>query len=402
MLLVLAFAIANANAQNRERLENQRKKLIKEIRATSQKLKTTQKNKETTLLRYTTLQTQILKRQELLQTLRKEVELTTNSIERANFVIEALTDDVARLKEEYSEMVRLAYRQKLNGSPLLFIFSSSSFNEAFRRWQYLKQYDEYRQRQAQLIVDTQNTLSSKANSLEERKIEKQKLLESEERQTELLALELNIKEELLQKLKKDESRLADALNKKQVAHAKLNNTIEAIIRKEMEKRRKAERNNAVSATNDAPSNKNKKTAPGVLTKGFLQNKGQLPWPVAKGTITSYFGKQPHPSIKTIMIANNGIDIQTAANAEVTSVHKGKVVGTQFIPGYDYMIIIQHGSYYTVYSHLAEVFLSKGESVKKGQSIGKAALKSNTNKSQVHFEIWKEKTRLNPTDWIVKK
>ena len=139
-----------------------------------------------------------------------------------------------------------------------------------------------------------------------------------------------------------------------------------------------------------------------MTKGFLQNKGRLPWPVKDGVITSFFGKQAHPTIKTIEITNNGIDIQTDANAEIRAIHEGKVVGRQFIPGYEYMVILQHGNYYTVYSHLDEVFVDKGEPVKSKQVIGKVSTNAATGAAEVHFEIWKEKERLDPTDWVKKR
>jgi len=209
------------------------------------------------------------------------------------------------------------------------------------------------------------------------------------------------KDKLLAKLQGDESRLAQDLKKKESAHKRLNNVIEKIIREEMEKRRKEERDIANAGKSSGDKSTNLKAAPNALTKGFLQNKGRLPWPVQKGIISRYFGKQAHPTIKTIQITNNGIDIQTDANAEVRAVHGGKVAGTQFIPGYDYMIILQHGNYYTVYSNLEEVFVQKGETVKSKQTIGKVSKNAQTNTSEVHFEIWKEKTRLNPTDWVRK-
>ena len=395
-ILIIAFP---ASAQKREKLESQRKKLIQEIKVTTNLLQKTKKTKEATLERFLTLKKQIEKRQELIQTLNEEINFTTQSINRSVDVVGFLEDDVARLKEEYSEMLRMAYRQKLNKSHLLFIFSSGSFNEAFRRWQYLKQYDKYRQKQAKLILETQNTLNSKVVSLEERKAEKQELLESEERQAALLRIERVAKDELLAKLQGDESRLTGDLRAKEKAREKLNVAIENIIRDEMARRRREERKNATASTSNSKKSAEGKVAESAVTKGFLQLKGRLPWPVSDGVITSYFGKQAHPTIKTIEITNNGIDIQTDANAEVRAIHKGKVIGKQFIPGHDYMVILQHGNYYTVYSHLEEVFVQKGETLKGRQVIGKASTDAATGNAEVHFEVWKEKNRLDPTHWV---
>jgi septal ring factor EnvC (AmiA/AmiB activator) len=398
LFLVLIVALPSF-AQKRKKLENQRKKLIQEIRVTTNLLQKTKKTKKATLERFLTLQKQIKKRQKLIQTLNEEINFTNKSINRSVDVVGFLEDDVARLKEEYSEMLRMAYRQKLNKSHLLFIFSSGSFNEAFRRWQYLKQYDGYRQKQSRLILETQNTLNTKVVSLEERKVEKQKLLKSEERQAKLLRAERVAKDELLEKLKGDESRLTGDLRAKEKAKEKLNVAIENIIRDEMARRRREERNSATAGNSNSSKKSDRTVAENAVTKGFLQLKGRMPWPVSKGVITSYFGKQAHPTIKTIEITNNGIDIQTDANAEVRAIHRGKVIGKQFIPGHDYMVILQHGNYYTVYSHLEEVFVQKGETVKGRQVIGKVSTDGTTRSSEVHFEVWKEKVRLNPTHWV---
>ncbi|MEZ4952357.1 MAG: peptidoglycan DD-metalloendopeptidase family protein [Saprospiraceae bacterium] len=139
-----------------------------------------------------------------------------------------------------------------------------------------------------------------------------------------------------------------------------------------------------------------------MSAGFRQSKGVLPWPVQQGVITSYFGRQPHPTIKSVEIVNNGIDIRTDHGSQVQAVYEGTVVGTQFIPGFDYMVILQHGEYYTVYSNLQEVKVRKGDKVRIRQSVGVVSTDRKTNTAEVHFELWREKTRLDPTDWVKRK
>ena len=94
-----------------------------------------------------------------------------------------------------------------------------------------------------------------------------------------------------------------------------------------------------------------------MTGDFKNNQGRLPQPVENGLVTRRFGKQQHPTLPGVQITNNGIDIRTERNAKVFSVFEGKVVSKQFIPGYQNMLIIQHGDFYTVYSNLGEVFVS---------------------------------------------
>lgn len=396
--------VAGFAQQSRKELEEKRKKLLRDIEQTSSLLQQTKQDKAATLSRYVTLQKQISKRQQLVETLQEEMSFLLNNIERTATVVVALNDDIERLKSEYVKIARHAYRQKLTHSNWLFLLSAKSFNDAFRRWQYLRQYDRYRQRQARLILDTQQTLLDKIKALEDRKLEKERLLSTEQRQSRMLGMEMQAKNQLLEELKGDEARLARDLEGKQAAANKLNKAIEKVIREEMERIRREERSAAAAASAATPGKAVKPTAtPEVasISSEFQGNRGKLPWPVKNGVITGHFGRQPHPSIPNIEIVNNGIDIQTDEGAPVRAVFEGTVVGTQFIPGFDYMVILQHGSYYTVYSNLEEVSVKKGDKVTIRQAIGKVSTDRKTNTSEVHFEIWKEKTRLNPQEWVGK-
>ncbi len=386
-------------SQRRRDLESKRKKLFKNIKVTSKLLKTTTKNKAATLDRYIALQEQIQSREELLLTLEQEIQISEESIVRTDNVIESLRDDIAQLQYDYSIMARHAFRMKKNSNILYFIFSAGNFNEMIKRWRYLKRYDQYRKKQARLIISTQQSLESKITSLERKKDDKLVLIEKEETQKGLLEKELNTKEKLLSDLKRDEKRLKKELTKQKKAHTRLNNAIEDIIRVEIAERRRKERD-AKLATSSLGKNSSTKVWAN-LSSNFKKNKGRLPWPVESGIITRKFGKQEHPTLKKVIIDNNGIDIQTQKSQEVRAVFGGKVKGTQFIPGYDYTIIIQHGDYYTVYSNLKEIYVKRGDVVKLKQSIGIVRTNPKTNKSEVHFEVWKEKKRLNPIYWVGK-
>lgn len=394
-LLFLLTAIAALPAQNRSELEIRRKQLIEEIDQTNQLLTETKQNKATALDRFFALQTQIKRRQELITTLRKEISYADSSIVRANQVIEALNIDVSALKQEYAQMLRSSFRHKMNQSYILFLFSSRNFNDVFKRWRYIRQYDQFRKRQAFLITETQKTLENKLETLEEKKLEKQQLLTSEQNQKQLLTKELDSKNEILETLKADEKRLTAELSEQQKAHQKLNAAIETVIFDEMARKKKAAR------TPEALDNSRPTTESAInetaLSENFQNSKGRLPWPVNSGVITRHFGAQTHPTQKRIKIVNNGIDIRTQEKAHIQVVFSGTVAGTQFIPGYQHTIIVQHGDYYTVYSNLEEIYVKRGDQLRARQKIGRLG----SQNSEVHFEIWKEKERLNPVKWVSK-
>lgn len=397
---LLFFAITPLSAQERNELEQQRQRLIQEIKETEVALKETKESKAVTLDQYLTLQSQIQKRKALINTLKAEIDAADAAIDEANQQQQHLNTELDRLKKEYANTIRKAYQLKLSNSFLVFIFSADSFNDAYRRWQYLRQYDSSRKRQAQEIISTQNQLIEKSERLVLQKAEKEQLLLSHQKQNNLLSGELSEKNKILKALNTSEGSLITELDKQQKAHDALNSAIEKIIRNEMAKRARSSRS---SSDSDKPSSsKNINDAPRVddapLSSNFSKNKGRLPWPVKKGYITRKFGKQPHPQVRSIQITNNGIDITTDARAKVFPIFEGEVAGTQFIPGYLNTIIVKHGNYYTAYSNLDQIYVKRGDKVSPDKSMGKVG----TKKPEVHFEIWLGKKRLNPAKWVAKK
>ena len=193
-----------------------------------------------------TFRKQIQQRELLVSTIRKEIEVTDLSMNRASDVVESLTGDIDRLEKEYGKLLRRAYRKKKNNSDLGFVFSAESINQGFQRWQYLKQYDEYRKKQALLIIETKETLIIKKIQLRETKIDKERLIVSVEKQASILSAELGDKSKLLRTLRKDEKRLKSELRKKRTDHEGLNKAIEKAIIKDMAARRKNERDKKVT------------------------------------------------------------------------------------------------------------------------------------------------------------
>ncbi|MBV6429466.1 MAG: Murein hydrolase activator EnvC [Haliscomenobacter sp.] len=387
-LLLLVLVLPPSWGQSRKDLEDKRKNLLRDIQQTNTQLKNTQKEEKATLHVFLTLQNQIRNRQQLVQNLEKEISYAEESMTRTQSVLESLEEDTRQLKEEYSRMLRMAFRHKLNQTTLLFLFSAQNFNEAFRRWQYLRQYDRYRNKQARLIRETQRTLEEKTRLLAERKQEKEAMLAAMQQQQTHLKKELNEKNSLLNTLKASERKLASELSKQQEAHQKLNYAIEAVIKQEMLAIRKKARTPEAIA-----DNKRESEAPSRSL--FRQKKGALPSPLQGGEIVRQFGTHQHPKYKEVKTQSNGIDIRAGQNVSVRCVFEGRVVGIQYIPGYQNTLILQHGEYYSVYSNLNEIFVKRGDSVSAGQEIGRVS----REKPELHFELWREKNRLNPEDWL---
>lgn len=399
-MFVLAFWLAPpqaAQAQVRKKLESKRQKLLEDIRQTTNLLNQTTRNRSSALDRYQALERQIEAREELVLTLKEELVQTDLSIQRNTAVVDALGQDVARLEQEYGRMARQALRQKMSSTKLLFLFSSQNVNQLFRRWQYLRQYERQRQRQARMVIDTRQSLLEKITLLEDRKAEKEHLIETEAEHQLILAEERDAKAQLLKSLQADEDRLKDELSRQRLAHERLNQAIEKVIKNEIIAMRKRARTPKGINKSPGRSSRNEK-----LTGSFGSNRGRLPWPVNGGVVSRRFGQQSHPTLRKIEIANNGIDIRTDQRAKVQAVFEGRVVGTQYVPGYQNMLIVKHGEYYTVYSNLEQVYVKKDQWVKARQAVGRLAVDPKSNKSEVHFELWRDKKRLNPIHWLARR
>ncbi len=393
-LLLLLFCTASLLAQSAAQLKERRQELLEEIQQSNRRLTTTRRDKAATLEQITLLQRQIRNREELVSTLRSEINFTDASIDRTHEVIGALNEDVTRLQSEYAELLRAAYRSHLQNSWVTFLLSSRSFNEAFRRWRYLRQYQRFRSRQARLITATQQTLETKLVQLESRRSEKEGLLRSQEQQQTALDRERNAQDQLLTRLKSSESELLAKIKKQEAAREELSAAIEGAITAEVDRIRRAERANeaptrtAAAPTAAAPSTK-------VTAGNFGSQRGRLPWPVSDGDIIRRFGRQPHPTVPNVEISNNGVDISVDGRETVNVVADGVVVSTHFVPGYRNMVLVRHGEYYTVYSNLETLRVRSGDELSTGDAIGETSAAA----GEFHFEVWRQKERLNPENWI---
>jgi septal ring factor EnvC (AmiA/AmiB activator) len=446
VLLLLLAVTVSAFAQNKKNLEDKRKKLTREIELTNKLLDKTKLNKTAAYDRFVTLQNQIDRRESLIQTIENEVIEYEDDIQRNTAVIEALHLDLAKMKTEYGRMIRNSFRRKTLSNPLMYLISAENLNQVFRRWLFLRKYNRFRNGQAEAITFTQTMLSKKVTSIGEQKQEKENLLIQMQGLKGTLTNELTDKNDLLKSLEKNEEKLRSDLKDKQAAKAALDNSIEQIIGTEVRKREveeatrkrnaaekaaaavpkpkeekkptssppttttattpaapiaKAEKNAAPTTKPATPSSASSSDArdEDAFSQAFRKQRGKLPWPVEDGFVSRSFGRQKHPTLKNIEITNNGIDIRSTDDAPVHAIYEGKVAGVQYIPGHDYTVIIQHGNYYTVYSNLSQTNLSKGDNVGAGANIGRVSTNPISGAAELHFELWREKERLNPAVWI---
>ncbi|MCB0428535.1 MAG: peptidoglycan DD-metalloendopeptidase family protein [Flavobacteriales bacterium] len=383
----LMFLPTRSGAQEKkEKLQEEKLKLEKNIAYQKKLLKNTRESKEITLFEYAIRSRKITSHKQLVALIRREIRMLDDDIIETTAIIESLENDLASLKEEYGAIIRNAYKNRNRSERLLFIFSSEDFYQAYRRVRYLQQYNEYKRKQAQLIIDTQKTLEQKIRELEAKKQEKKGLLGEEEKQKQSLEVEQQEQARNLTELQKKEKQLRDDIKDKEQEMKKLQKAIDDIIAAEIKER------NRFSLTPEAQR----------MSDNFEKNKGKLPWPLLEGEISSTFGEHVHP-VLGIKTYNNGVDLVTEKGAKARAVFDGIVTAVITVPGSGKAVLIRHGLYLSVYSKLEEVYVQKGDEVKTKQEIGLIIYNKEEGKTELHFEIRKAmqggSEKLNPTSWL---
>ena len=186
------------------------------------------------------------------------------------------------------------------------------------------------------------------------------------------------------KLTKNEKSLREEMSARKQSIKKLDNLIASLIKIELEAEKKI--------------SSGKKELDMELTGKFENQIRKLPWPVSTGFISLKFGLQRDLILKNVNINNTGIDIQTQRDEDVGVVFDGEVRVKAFVPGQKNVVIIKHGNYYTVYSKLKSVKVKQGQVLRTGDLIGKVHT-NNAGISQLHFEVWRDKKKLDPERWL---
>lgn len=377
LVFIILVSSSIGYAQNRSALEEKRSKIIEQIEQTSKNLEATKSNKNATLKDLKAIENQIKNRKELIQNIQDQIKNADQVIATNGTKIDSLNQDMSQLDNQYKKLARNMYLREKAGNKWAYIFSASSVNNAFLRWRYSKQYEAFTRQKTDQFTTLKGNINSNTNTVLEEKKYVEQLLLDEKKNFKQLENDQKKKDEILTKLKKEESTLRADLNKQKSQRESLNQEIEKIIIAELSKAKKEKSN---SSSNSEST--------GIAKKKLL-------WP-AKGYISGKFGSQRHPTLKNVKINNNGIDITCKKSASVSVVADGVVIGITSIPGYDNMVIVQHGQYYSVYSKLATVAIKKDEKLRAGQILGKL---NDSSAPELHFEFWEGKKKLNPQRWL---
>ncbi|GAB6013281.1 murein hydrolase activator EnvC family protein [Viscerimonas tarda] len=412
VLLILLSVGLSAFSQTKaiKDLENQRKKALIEIETTNKLLRTTKVNTNTLLDRIKLLSKQINSRQEVVSLLNKEVENITLEHIKTEKEIKRLSVKLDQKRGNYALAIKGMIRKKQNKNKLLFVLSGKSMSESLRRMKYLKDYSEWRNRQADEIIKDSHDLEEKKLDLEKRRKEKLNLLAERRAEQKKLKEEETVQQGEVKKANEKQKELQEIIRKKQQQANALNAQIEKLIAEEVARQEREAKRIAAEKAKANAANKPKTPAEErspattqeniTLSNSFVTNKGRFPMPVTgRYTIVGRFGAQQHQW--NVTTESNGIDIQTQAGSEARSIFQGEVTVVGAFPGYNNYVIVRHGGYYTFYGNIQQVSVKIGQKVETGQSLGRIYTDIDTGRSQMHFQLWKGTTKLNPEPWLRK-
>ena len=377
---------------NRKQLEKQKEAIQKELKEINSLLFKNKKQKASTFTDIENINYKIQRKQEVIKLTNRQINLLNIELEKNKNQQIDLSKRLKEVKAAYKEMILRSYKSKSGKNKLMFVLSSESFFQAFKRTQYIKQYTAFRRNQANKIVTISDELKLINDELIERKKLKETLLTNNRLTQKSLEKEKNQANEIAFELKSQEQKYKKNILAKQKESLKIDKQIDKLIREAIAASNKTKtKSNSFNLTPEAIA----------LAKNFELNKGKLPWPVSRGVVIQRFGTQPHPVVKTAKIKSNGIVIATEKSAKVKTVFKGQVLSVLKFRGSNPTILIQHGNYITAYKNLSKVYVSKGDVLESGQAIGEVFTNKTNSQSTIQFSIFKKTTPLNPLFWILK-
>ena len=389
LLFFLLLIVTDLRSQSKQALEKQKKEIQNEIKVIELKLSNSSKKKGLIISNAEDLNYKIKLQQNLISNINNQLNLILNEIDANEIQLTNLKNKELSLKEELAKMLITGYKKKSNLNKLMFIFSSSSFQQAYKRIQYFKQYVNFQNKTLLKIKSTSSEIENVILVLDSQKTNKQLLINENENIKRELSIQYDDLNKLIAEVNKDQKKYKNEIKQKQKLSKDIDKKIEKLIKEAL----------ANSKRNDGGFKLSEEAQ--LISKNFNANKGRLPSPVIRGNVVLGFGKQPHPIVKTATIQSNGVRIRTSSDVEARTIFDGEVYSIIISKNNSRTVLIQHGNFFTVYKNLSQIYVSKGDKLKTKEVIGKIATDPLNGQTILSFSIFYNGVPQNPRTWIYK-
>ncbi len=461
-VLSLAAMSTEARRRSSEDVRRDRDRAEQQISQTEEKISKNADETRRQLNRLNSIKATLEQRADTIRQLNQKIVEANNAIALISDSLVLLDDNLAKLRRSYGATLRSMRTRRQGVSDLAFVFSAETFSQAWRRLNYMGEVADASAERAKNIKHTMDglersrqrlaaaketlqtslaQLQATQNMLNEERADANILVKSLRRKGGDLNRELERRRRQADDLNSELERIVDqeiaeAVERERLRKAeeeRLRKEAEECQRKEAEARRKQEQQDTAKALAPTPAPEpapkpqpapepapdpepppTPRLAPQPerdyaaeaeaerrLTGSFQANKGKLLFPVAgRYTITTHFGTNEHPELSKVKYQSLGIDIEVPAGTQARAVFEG-VVSTIFRQKeYHNVVIVRHGEYLTVYAGIDVLSVKKGDKVATGQSLGEIFTDPHDdNRTMLHFEIRREKHKLDPELWV---
>jgi septal ring factor EnvC (AmiA/AmiB activator) len=382
--------------QNREQqdLEAKKEQLENEIREINRLLFAEQKQKGSVLDQMEALDQKINRQQQLIRVTNQQSNLLNRQINANIRNISKLREDLEVLKEDYAEMIRKSYQNRSKQNRMLFLLSSSSWLQAYKRLQYMKQYAQFRKEQGLDIQAKTDELTALNQELGRQRKEKEQLIEQNRQVRDQLMAEIQSQKGLLKTIRQNESSYAAEIEAKRKEAREIDKQIERLIRSAI-----AASNRNSGAANTSAERFALTPEATIIASNFSANKGRLIWPVEKGVKKQGFGVYQDAVYPGVKHQSNGVIIATDQGAKARAVFEGEVIAILAVPGGNKGVQVKHGNYISTYYNLSELYVKKGDKVQAKEELGEIYTNRSNGLTQLKFYLYQDATRLNPEEWI---
>ena len=417
-------------ARTMSTVKQEQRRAEKTLKDAGKKLNDNTRRTEQELVRLNQLEGELKEKNREIDNIRTSLSAIDSDIKVAGDSLAVLEKNLAALKTQYAAALRKMQGNFRSKNLITFLFSASSFSDVTARYRYLREFSDWRKRKMQEISKASNLLGSQRRQLGSLQSERRKTLSSLTENESQLRSKRDETDKVVAKLKKEGSQLQKTIDNNQRKLKKLENELDRMIiaeqKRQAEAQRKAEQAARQKKQQTASKNKRKsqgKTVekPSASTKGnsemaainagnaesralsgsFESNRGRLLFPVrGRYTIVKGFGRQTHPDLPNVVTDNPGIDIAASEGAKARSIFEGTVSGIFSQDGYNKVVMVRHGSYISIYANLSSINVRMGEKVRANQDLGTIYRDPEyDNKPVLHFELRRERAKLNPMQWI---
>lgn len=439
------------HAQNSKRIKQMKQEstaLKKQIADSENLLRNTKKDIKSQLKNLSVIDGQIVDQTKIVGDYQNEVEALGKDLTAKEAELKKLEQELTACKQKYRRAVLYLNRKRLLQNKWMFVLSAKNFRQMYRRMRYASDYSKYLRAQAETIKQKEEAVSKAREAVHAAKKEKDGLLSEAQGEHKRLEAKKKERQGVISELNKKQSQLTTTIAQQKRKYANLNASIDRLIKQEIaaaearrkkeearrkaaeEKRRKEEARARAAREAAAKKNKNAKggnttarkksstTTPAkstpryeeedatdrTLSSGFAANRGRLPIPITGSyAITGRYGQYSVEGLSGVSLDSKGINLTGHSGAQARCVYDGEVSAVANVGG-TYVVIVRHGSYYSVYSNLSRVAVRNGQSVKTRQTLG-AVAGDGSGGCTLHFQLRKRSgstaSHINPLPWLAR-